>query len=115
MTVPDSKQIRRRKFGTFLMLFFMVAWIVSQIGMQLYIGFDRGYGTGFGDGGRVPPDIVAKVGVGPKAADVVAATSDHNVPEMSLAEDIGRIAGSFGVLLAIVFFWYSVMSRMGTF
>lgn len=114
-TGSDSKQIRRRKFGTFLMLFFMVAWIVSQIGMQMYIGVQRGYGTGFGDGGRVPPDIVAKVGVGSRAADVVAATSNHNVPEMSVAEDVGRIVLSFGILLAIIFFWYSVMSRVGTF
>ena len=113
-TGPDSKQIRSRKVGTYLMLFFMIGWIVSQIGMQLAIGFQRGYGTGFGDGGRVPPDIVAKAGVGDKAAAVVAATS-HNAPQMSLAEDIGRIVFSFIVLLAIVFFWYSIISRIGTF
>lgn len=110
----DTRQVRRRKVGTYLMLFFMVAWIVSQIGIQLAIGFHKGFGTGFGDGGRVPPDIVAKVGVGPKAADVVAATS-HNVAPMSLAEDVGRIVFSFVVLLGIVFFWYSIMSRIGTF
>ena len=111
----DSTQIRRRKVGTYLMLFFMIAWIASQIGMQFYIGVQRGYGTGFGDGGRVPPDIVAKVGVGEKAADVVAATSNNNVPPMSVAEDVGRIVISFVILLAIIFFWYSIMSRVGTF
>ena len=71
-------------------------------------------GTGFGDGGRVPPDIVAKAGVGPRAADVVAATS-HNAPNLSVGAQTLRIAFSFAVLLLIILFWYFVMSRIGTF
>jgi uncharacterized BrkB/YihY/UPF0761 family membrane protein len=114
MPAPLGPAARRRKLGTYLMLFFMVGWIVSMIGMQMTIGVKKGFGTGFGDGGRVPPDIVQMVGVGDKAADVVAATS-HNVGDMPIGEQVLRIAFSFAVLLAIIFFWYSIISRVGTF
>lgn len=113
-TSTNTSPVRRRKVGTYLMLLFMIAWIVSMIGIQMAIGIQKGFGTGFGDGGRVPPDIVAKAGVGPRAADVVAATS-HNAPNLSVGEQTLRIAFSFAVLLLIIMFWYFVMSRIGTF
>ena len=110
----DSKQIRRRKVGTYLMLVFMIGWIVSMLGIEFALGVQKGFGTGFGDGGRVPPDIVAAVGVGPKVADIVAATS-HNVPPMSVTEQVGRIVFSFAILIGIILFWYAIVSRIGTF
>lgn len=115
MPTYSTPAVRRRKVGTYLMLAFMVGWIVSMVGIQMAIGVKKGFGTGFGDGGRVPADIVQTVGVGDKPADVVAATS-HNAPQdMSIAEQILRITFSFAVLLAIIFFWYSIISRIGTF
>lgn len=112
---PSTPAIRRRKVGAYLMLFFMVGWIFSMVGMQMYIGVQKGFGTGFGDGGRVPPDIVAIAGVGSKAADVVAATSHNGPANMPLSEQVFRIVFSFGVLLGIIFFWYSIISRIGVF
>ena len=109
-----GKQVRRRKVGTYLMLAFMVGWIVSMMGIEFAMGVQKGFGTGFGDGGRVPSDIVARVGVGPKAADVVAATS-LNAPPMSVTEQVFRIVFSFAVLLGIVAFWYVIVSRIGIF
>lgn len=115
MATSTTAAIRRRKVGTYLMLAFMVGWIVSMVGIQMAIGVQKGFGTGFGDGGRVPADIVERVGVGDKAADVVAATSHNGPSDMSIGEQVLRIVFSFAVLLAIIFFWYSIMSRVGTF
>lgn len=112
--ISDSTQIRKRKSGFYLMTFFLVGWIVVTLSIQFYQGHVLGYGTGFGDGGRVPPAVAQRAGVGPKAAAVVAATS-HNAPQMPLAEDIGRLVFSLVVLAGIGYFWYLVISRIGTF
>jgi hypothetical protein len=110
----QMRQMRKRKTGFYLMLFFLVSWIVVTLGIQFYQGYALGYGTGFGDGGRVPPEIVQKAGVGPAAAAVVAAVS-HNAPEISMTEDIARLVFSLVVLAGIGYFWYLVISRIGTF
>ena len=111
-STTDSTAIRRRKVGTYLMLFFTVGWIVVTLSIQFYQAYLFGYGSGFGDGGHLPADLAAKYGNDVRAA--VAATS-HNAPEISLAEDIGRLLFSLGVLTGITYFWYLVMSRIGTF
>ena len=111
-TTSDSTQIRRRKVGTYLMLLFTVGWIVVMLSIQFYQAHVMGFGSGFGDGGHMPAEIAAKYGNDVRAA--VAATS-HNAPEISLTEDLGRLLFSLGVLTGIVYFWYLVMSRIGTF
>ena len=113
---PSANEIklRRRKTAAYLMLGFMVTWIVAMLAIQLTIGFHKGYGTGFGDGFRVPPDIVAAAGVGPNAATVVAATS-HNVGDNGWLWDTMLIVTALLTMLGITYFWYLVMSRIGTF
>lgn len=132
----ESLASRRRRVGTYLMLMFTVGWIVTTVSIQFYQGFSRGYGTGFGDGGRVPPEFIRGAEAENESnlvpsqfalvkkriervdstdpAAVVAATS-HNAPEISLLEDIARLVFSLAVLTGITYFWYSVMSRVGTF
>lgn len=112
----DSSTVRRRKAGAYLMAFFMVGWCLTMISLQFYTAYKLGYGSGFGDGFRLPPELAAKYGSGTFASvqAAVAATS-HNAPEMSVAEDIGRLLYSLAVLSGIIYFWYFVMSRVGTF
>ena len=84
-----------------------------MLSIQFYQGVQRGFGTGFGDGGHVPIAVAQQVGSSdPKV--VVAATS-LNAPKISAAEDVGRLVFSFAVLIGIIYFWYLVMSKVGTF
>ena len=129
--LTGNAQIRRRKTAAYLMQAFLVLWIGTTLVIQFGIGFERGYGTGFGDGGRMPPEIVERAGYGdgesvlPEVleregvedlrAAVIAATS-HNTPEdQSVWEDAFRIIITLVCQAIITCFWYFVCSRIGTF
>lgn len=109
-----DRERRRRKVAAYMMLGFMVTWIAAMLVLELTIGFQKGYGTGFGDGLRVPPDVVAAAGVGSDVAAIVAATS-HNVGNNGWLWDTLLIVTSLLAMLGITYFWYLVMSRIGTF
>jgi hypothetical protein len=62
----DTHRLKRiwnsRQLGVYLMTFALIGWVVTQITIQFLQAAHFGYGSGIGDGGRVPPAIVEHYG-----------------------------------------------------
>ncbi|MGH9036937.1 MAG: hypothetical protein ACRD0O_14335 [Acidimicrobiia bacterium] len=114
MSVGSLRLPGGRRLGTRLMLAFTVGWFLTMITLQFVQASQHGYGSGFGDGGRVPPEVVEQVGVGDDVEALVQTTSRPGSGGGAFG-DVWRIVFSVAVLLGIIFFWYVVMSRVGSF
>ncbi len=115
-----SKTAKRRRTGINLMLVFLVGWAVTQFSIQMYIGYQNGYGTGFEGKERIPPEIAEKYKVETNV-EAARATLDRNTTDTWLINGEGfvpdtiRIVFTLLLMAANIFFWYSVISRVGTF
>ena len=115
MTISGTRpQQRGRKLGAILLLTFAVGWFVTMVTLQFVQAGRHGYGSGFGDGGRVPPAVVQQVG-GRSDPEFVTAATNRPGSSGGIFGDTWRISLSVAVLLGTIFFWYVVMSRVGTF
>ena len=104
----------RQRLGVYLVTTITVGWLVLMVSLQFVQAARHGYGSGFGDGGRIPPAIVRQAGVG---VDRQAIADVLNEPgaEAGIWGETWRITVTVIVLLAIIGVWYLVMSRVGTF
>ena len=108
---------QQRKKAVYALLIFCIVWIVGIFTVQVVYSVKVGYGTFYHNSGRVPPDFIEKhkLPANVTLAEAVKLTSEQNVPEMSAAEDAGRLLLSIALELGLLFFWYRVLSRIGTF
>lgn len=116
-----SKEARRRRTGVRLMFGFLASWVLIQWSVQFYQGnFYYGFGGGWHDGGVLPPAVVEKYGT-KDPVEAARRTMNKNTENTVLIDGTGfipdtvRIVVSFGIMFGIIFFWYLVMSRTGTF
>ena len=114
MIERDSIALKRRKSGFRMLALALLLWLGSMIAIHVTIARNEGYGLGLNDGGRVPPSVVARANVGPRASDVVRATS-NNIGPVGGAETLWRLLVSVSVLGGILWFWFLVISRIGIF
>lgn len=109
----SSSRARQRTLASRVLFGFCIAWITTMLSIQFYQASLHGYGSGFGDGKRMPPELVERVGAGNDVAAVVKATM---VPiSKTIIEDTVRLVSSIGILAALYFFWYWLLSRLGSF
>lgn len=111
---PADMTAQRRRSGFRLLTTGLCLWLGAMMAIHVTIARSEGYGLGIGDGGRVPPAIVAEAGVGACAANVVRATSEHVGP-VGAGETLWRVLVSVAALVAIVVFWFVIISRIGVF
>ena len=109
-----SPEGRRRRSGFYLLSAVLFLWLAAMVSIQFYQGAQVGYGTGLGDGGRVPPAVVRDARTSPNAVAAVAATSPRERP-ISIGEGVLRVIGSLLLLAGIVAFWSVIISRIGAF
>lgn len=104
---------RQRKLASRVLFGLCVAWITTMLVVQFSQAIHHGYGSGFGDGKRLPPEVVERLGV---PNDVAAVVKAGTVPiSESVTEDALRLLFSGGVLGLLVAGWYWLLSRLGSF
>jgi hypothetical protein len=55
---PQSGQ----RLAVYLMLLVLVGWVVTMMTIEFTQSHHYGYGSGFGRGGRIPPNVAAHYG-----------------------------------------------------
>lgn len=111
--MQSNSRARQRALASRVLFGLCVAWITTMVSIQFYQASVHGYGSGFGDGKRMPPELVERVGAGNDVAAVVKATM---VPiSGDIVEDVVRLVFSIAVLAGLYFFWYWLLSRLGSF
>jgi hypothetical protein len=63
MALTAAEQAPKEKRAISLLIFFLVAWIATIITVQVVQIHQNGYGSGFGDGGHVPPSVLRQLDV----------------------------------------------------
>lgn len=61
-SVETGKLWGGQKLGAYLATAALIGWMVAMITIQFVQAHQHGYGSGFGDGGRVPPAVVQMYG-----------------------------------------------------
>ena len=108
-----SSRAKQRTVASRVLFGLCIAWITTMLSIQFYQAASYGYGSGFGDGKRMPPELVERVGAGNDVGAVVKATM---VPiSKTIVEDMVRLVSSILILAALYFFWYWLLSRLGSF
>lgn len=111
--LSHQSRARQRKLASYILFALCVGWITTMLVIQFSQAVHHGYGSGFGDGKRLPPAVVEQLGV---PNDVAAVVKAGTVPiSQSLAEDTFRLLFSAGVLGLLVAGWYWLLSRLGSF
>lgn len=111
--LSHQSRSRQRKLASRVLFGICIAWITVMLVVQFSQAIHHGYGSGFGDGKRLPPELVERLGV---PNDVAAVVKAGTVPvSQSVAEDTVRLLFSGGVLVALVAGWYWLLSRLGSF
>jgi hypothetical protein len=105
---------RRRRLAVYLVTAITAGWMLFMISFQFWQASEHGYGSGFGDGGHVPSEIVEEADVG---SDRDAVVDELNSPgaEGGVWGETWRLLLSILILIGIIYVWYLVMSGLGTF
>lgn len=110
---PGLSRTRNQKVAVMLILAFLVTYFSIAIGIQFAQSVRHGYGSGFSNRGHVP-DRIAKEASLPQGVDnVTLARESMADPKHGVWNEIWRLVATFAALIAIVFFWYIVISRLG--
>lgn len=51
-----------QKLGAYLVAFALIGWMIAMPTIELFQAHHHGYGSGIGDGGRIPPAVVQMYG-----------------------------------------------------
>jgi hypothetical protein len=96
-----------------LVLAFLITYFSVAIGIQFAQSVRHGYGSGFHNRGHVPEKIAEEAGLPKDVDNVTLARESMADPHHGVWNEIWRIVATFAALIAIVFFWYFVISRLG--
>jgi hypothetical protein len=114
-----------QQLGVTLMVIMLFGWITVTLGTQFLQASNHGFGSGFGDGRQLDPSLQHRQGVSDNPAAVAAvkandrdafidATNDFDNGG-GLWHDAWRLLLTLGVCITMIFFWYFMMSRTGSF
>jgi hypothetical protein len=63
MTTLSPTSQAKEKRAIVLLAGFLITWILTIIAIQVVQIQQNGYGSGFGDGGHIPPSVVTRLDV----------------------------------------------------
>jgi hypothetical protein len=56
-----------KKLGAYLLAAALIGWMIATPTIEFSLAHHHGYGSGFGDGGRIPPEVVRMYGTDDRA------------------------------------------------
>jgi hypothetical protein len=56
-----------KKLGAYLLAAALIGWMIATPTIEFLLAHHHGYGSGFGDGGRIPPEVIRMYGTDDRA------------------------------------------------
>jgi hypothetical protein len=56
-----------KKLGAYLLATALIGWMITTPTIEFSLAHYHGFGSGFGDGGRIPPEVVRMYGTDDRA------------------------------------------------
>jgi hypothetical protein len=114
-----SKAMRDKRFAVGLILVMLALFYAVSIGVEYVQSSDHGYGSGFSNQYHVPQSVIKQVSVEDHIS-IPANVTAKQLSNMTLGNhgggvwhDVWRWVLTVGVLLFLLWFWWTVCSKVG--